>query len=105
MQTYGAYSIAGAVLRLLQTDFSGTPHKHVAEVQPCAAQAPLCHAPQAQNMAAEGTDGAAPNLNTSAHDNVAAATASGVDSAIAGAQAQGECRCQFWHMASALHDF
>jgi hypothetical protein len=36
----------------------------------------------------------APELSTSKHDNVAAATASGVDSAIAGAEAQGEPRCK-----------
>lgn len=52
------------------------------------------HALQANNAATEGADGMAPELSTSKHDNVAAATASGVDSAIAGAEAQGEPRCK-----------
>ena len=45
---------------------------------------------QANNAVTEGADGMAPELSTSKHDSVAAATASGVDSAIAGAEAQGE---------------
>jgi hypothetical protein len=45
----------------------------------------------------------APELSTSKHDSVAAATASGVDSAIAGAEAQGEPSwLQRMHISSSI---